>query len=89
MKIKFIDSLITLVYFTLSETKNYALYIFTYYKVVMLFQFKMKPQVHYGEDDCPVLVVNEFPKDDELHFEIEMIDFFKAQARVSTFNSLS
>ena len=30
MKIKFIDSLITPVYFTLSETKNYALYIFTY-----------------------------------------------------------
>ncbi|XP_075647533.1 peptidyl-prolyl cis-trans isomerase PASTICCINO1-like [Castanea sativa] len=41
--------------------------------------FKMKPQVHYGEDDCPVSVVNEFPKDDELHFEIEMIDFFKAK----------
>nr|POE59487.1 peptidyl-prolyl cis-trans isomerase pasticcino1 [Quercus suber] len=41
--------------------------------------FKMKPQVHYGEDDCPVSVVNEYPKDDELHFEIEMIDFFKAK----------
>ncbi|XP_030951718.1 peptidyl-prolyl cis-trans isomerase PASTICCINO1 [Quercus lobata] len=41
--------------------------------------FKMKPQVHYGEDDCPVSVVHEFPKDDELHFEIEMIDFFKAK----------
>ncbi|KAL0016147.1 hypothetical protein SO802_003216 [Lithocarpus litseifolius] len=41
--------------------------------------FKMKPQMHYGEDDCPVSVVNEFPKDDELHFEIEMIDFFKAK----------
>ncbi|KAL4651235.1 hypothetical protein ACB092_01G144700 [Castanea dentata] len=41
--------------------------------------FKMKPQVHYGEDDCPVSIVNEFPKDDELHFEIEMIDFFKAK----------
>ncbi|XP_065621215.1 peptidyl-prolyl cis-trans isomerase PASTICCINO1 [Quercus suber] len=41
--------------------------------------FKMKPQVHYGEDDCPVSVVNEFLKDDELHFEIEMIDFFKAK----------
>ena len=55
----------------------------------MLFQFKMKPQVHYGEHDCPVSVVSEFPKDDELHFEIEMIDFFKAKARVSTFISLS
>ncbi|KAK4581994.1 hypothetical protein RGQ29_025234 [Quercus rubra] len=41
--------------------------------------FKMKPQVHYGEHDCPVSVVSEFPKDDELHFEIEMIDFFKAK----------
>lgn len=41
--------------------------------------FKMKPQLHYGEDDCPVPVSSGFPKDDELHFEIEMIDFFKAK----------
>ncbi|XP_021829549.1 peptidyl-prolyl cis-trans isomerase PASTICCINO1 [Prunus avium] len=41
--------------------------------------FKMKPQVHYGEDDCPVVAPSSFPKDDELHFEIEMIDFFKAK----------
>ncbi|KAF3449037.1 hypothetical protein FNV43_RR09761 [Rhamnella rubrinervis] len=41
--------------------------------------FKMKPQLHYGEDDCPVSVPSGFPKDDELHFEIEMIDFFKAK----------
>ncbi|KAM1489868.1 hypothetical protein ACFXTO_033070 [Malus domestica] len=41
--------------------------------------FKMKPQVHYGEDDCPVSAPSGFPKDDELHFEIEMIDFFKAK----------
>lgn len=42
----------------------------------------MKPQMHYGETDCPVSVSESFPKDDELHFEIEMIDFFKAKARV-------
>lgn len=43
----------------------------------------MKPQVHYGEVDCPVVAPSSFPKDDELHFEIEMIDFFKAKARLS------
>ncbi|KAK9290976.1 hypothetical protein L1049_009158 [Liquidambar formosana] len=35
--------------------------------------FKMKPQLHYGEADCPVSVSNTFPKDDELHFEVEMV----------------
>lgn len=43
-------------------------------------QFKIKPQLHYGEDDCPIQVSSSFPKDDELHFEVEMIDFFKAKA---------
>ncbi|XP_060674522.1 peptidyl-prolyl cis-trans isomerase PASTICCINO1 isoform X2 [Ziziphus jujuba] len=41
--------------------------------------YKMKSQLHYGEDDCPVSVRSDFPKEDELHFEIEMIDFFKAK----------
>ncbi|KAM6563401.1 hypothetical protein CsatB_023399 [Cannabis sativa] len=41
--------------------------------------FKMKPQLHYGEDDCPITAPTGFPKEDELHFEIEMIDFFKAK----------
>lgn len=45
------------------------------------FQFKMKSEMHYGEDDCPVAVPDSFPKDEELHFEIEMIDFAKAKAR--------
>ncbi|KAF9665135.1 hypothetical protein SADUNF_Sadunf16G0090600 [Salix dunnii] len=39
--------------------------------------FKMKPQMHYSEVDCPVSPPSSFPKDDELHFEIEMIDFSK------------
>ncbi|KAI4331686.1 hypothetical protein MLD38_029846 [Melastoma candidum] len=39
--------------------------------------FKIKSPLHYGEEDCPVPVPSNFPKDDELHFEIEMIDFFK------------
>ncbi|GLT75878.1 hypothetical protein SLA2020_475720 [Shorea laevis] len=41
--------------------------------------FKMKPQMHYGEEDCPVRVPSSFPKDDELHFEIELIDFSKVK----------
>ncbi|KAL3037883.1 hypothetical protein AAZX31_01G096600 [Glycine max] len=41
--------------------------------------FKMKPQLHYGEDDCPVSAPDGFPKDDDLHFEIELIEFFKAK----------
>lgn len=48
----------------------------------LLFQFKMKPQMHYAEDDCPVPVPSNFPKDDELHFEIELIDFSKVKARM-------
>ncbi|KAG1337803.1 peptidyl-prolyl cis-trans isomerase PASTICCINO1 [Cocos nucifera] len=41
--------------------------------------FKMKPELHYAEDDCPVPAPEAFPKDDELHFEIEMLDFFKVK----------
>ena len=45
----------------------------------VLSQFKMKPEVHYGEPDCPVTPPEDFPKEDELHFEIELLDFFKAR----------
>uniref|UniRef100_A0A251THW7 peptidylprolyl isomerase n=1 Tax=Helianthus annuus TaxID=4232 RepID=A0A251THW7_HELAN len=38
---------------------------------------KMKPELHYGEDDCPVSVSDSFPKDAELNFEIELIEFSK------------
>ncbi|KAA8548191.1 hypothetical protein F0562_004548 [Nyssa sinensis] len=41
--------------------------------------FKMKSELHYGEDDCPVSASDSFPKDAELHFEIELIDFFKVK----------
>ncbi|GKV10082.1 hypothetical protein SLEP1_g21500 [Rubroshorea leprosula] len=41
--------------------------------------FKMKTQMHYGEEDCPVRVPSSVPKDDELHFEIELIDFSKVK----------
>lgn len=47
------------------------------------FQFKVKPELHYGEEDCPVSVADGFPKDDELHFEIELVDFSKVKARIS------
>jgi hypothetical protein len=39
----------------------------------------MQPKIHYAEDDCPVAAPDGFPKDDELQFEIEMLDFFKAK----------
>ncbi|KAF7144188.1 hypothetical protein RHSIM_Rhsim05G0200700 [Rhododendron simsii] len=39
--------------------------------------FKMKPELHYGEEDCPLSASDSFPVDAELHFEIEMIDFSK------------
>lgn len=50
------------------------------------FQLKMKPQLHYGEDDCPISAPDGFPKDDELHFEIELIEFFKAKVRIWSLN---
>nr|XP_043620404.1 peptidyl-prolyl cis-trans isomerase PASTICCINO1 [Erigeron canadensis] len=40
---------------------------------------KMKPELHYGEDDCPVSVSDSFPKDAELNFEIELIEFSKVK----------
>lgn len=49
------------------------------------FQLKMKPELHYGEDDCPVSVSDSFPKDAELNFEIELIDFSKVKARATNF----
>jgi hypothetical protein len=42
----------------------------------------MKPQLHYSEDDCPISAPDGFPKDDELHFEIELLEFFKAKVRM-------
>ncbi|TYJ19168.1 hypothetical protein E1A91_A09G173700v1 [Gossypium mustelinum] len=41
--------------------------------------FKMMPQMHYGEEDCPVPAPSSFPKEYDLHFEIELIDFSKAK----------
>ncbi|XP_057992162.1 peptidyl-prolyl cis-trans isomerase PASTICCINO1 isoform X2 [Hevea brasiliensis] len=41
--------------------------------------FKMKPEMHYCEVDCPVSPPSSFPQEDELHFEIEMIDFSKVK----------
>ncbi|RZC78438.1 hypothetical protein C5167_002626 [Papaver somniferum] len=41
--------------------------------------FKMKPEMHYGEVDCPVTTSETFPKHDELHFEIELLDFSKVK----------
>lgn len=49
----------------------------------------MKPELHYGEDDCPVKAPDAFPRDDELHFEIEMIDFFKVKVGSAYINSFN
>ncbi|KAL3512999.1 hypothetical protein ACH5RR_025716 [Cinchona calisaya] len=45
--------------------------------------FKIKPEIHYGEEDCPVSVDDRFLKDSELHIEIELIDFSKVKASIS------
>lgn len=39
----------------------------------------MKPEIHYAEEDCPLTISEAFPKNDELHFEIEMVDFHKVK----------
>ncbi|XP_021741091.1 peptidyl-prolyl cis-trans isomerase PASTICCINO1-like [Chenopodium quinoa] len=41
--------------------------------------FRMKSGMHYGEPDCPVPVSEGFPKDVDLNFEIELVDFGKAK----------
>ncbi|PWA83435.1 FKBP-type peptidyl-prolyl cis-trans isomerase family protein [Artemisia annua] len=46
---------------------------------------KMKPELHYGEDDCPVSVPDSFPKDAELNFEIELIEFAKIKVITDDF----
>uniref|UniRef100_A0A251VH36 peptidylprolyl isomerase n=1 Tax=Helianthus annuus TaxID=4232 RepID=A0A251VH36_HELAN len=46
----------------------------------------MKPELHYGKDDCPVSVSDSFPKDVELNFEIELIEFSKIKARTTVIN---
>lgn len=48
------------------------------------FQLKMKAEMHYSESDCPLTAPDSFPMEDELHFEIEMLDFFKVKARKSS-----
>ncbi|KAH7657923.1 Peptidylprolyl isomerase protein [Dioscorea alata] len=49
--------------------------------------FKIKPKLHYAKDDCTLKASDGFPKDDELHFEIEMLDFYKV--KVSIFMSIT
>lgn len=63
---------------------NFLIYYFKIWSY-LLFQFKMKPEMHYGEVDCPVSPPSSFPQEDELHFEIEMIDFSKVKASFLNF----
>ncbi|KAF8396822.1 hypothetical protein HHK36_018455 [Tetracentron sinense] len=57
-----------------------------FFHLIPVGTFKMKPELHYGEVDCPVAVSESFPKNDDLNFEIELIDFFKIKARNINFN---
>jgi hypothetical protein len=61
------------------EALFFHFYPFLLFSYNFPFQFKMQPKVHYAEDDCPLAAPDGFPKDDELQFEIEMLDFFKAK----------
>jgi len=67
-----------------NNTCAYYLVIFVSFSfsLTFFFQFKMQPKIHYAEDDCPVAAPDGFPKDDELQFEIEMLDFFKAKVNL-------
>lgn len=47
--------------------------------------FKMKPELHYDEVDCPLAVSESFPKHDELHFEVELIGFSKVKVVTDDF----
>ncbi|KAL4590057.1 hypothetical protein LXL04_002976 [Taraxacum kok-saghyz] len=49
---------------------------------------KMKPELHYGEDDCPVSASDSFPKDAKLNFEIDLIDFSKVKIVTEDFGVL-
>ncbi|MFS7907607.1 putative peptidylprolyl isomerase [Helianthus anomalus] len=48
-----------------------------------VFIHKMKPELHFGDDDCPVSISDSFSKDDQLNFEIELIEFSKIKARTT------
>lgn len=40
---------------------------------------RIKPEFHYGDKNCPVEVAEDFPKSEELLFEIELLDFVKVK----------
>lgn len=40
---------------------------------------RIKPELHYGDENCPVEVAEDFPKSEELLFEVELLDFFKVK----------
>lgn len=84
-----IVGLIMLVYSTLPKAKIMLAYL-TYYEVVMFVVSVLdETLISWWWGWLSSFVAYDFPNDDELHFGIEMLDFFKAKARMSTFNSLS
>ena len=46
---------------------------------VLLTQLKIQPELHYGDPDCPVTVRDDFPKTEELLFEVELFNFGAAK----------
>jgi len=49
-------------------------------------QLKIRPDLHYADPECPVTVAENFPKGEDLFFEIELLDFHKV--KVSEFLAL-
>jgi hypothetical protein len=42
-------------------------------------QLKIRPDLHYADPECPVTVAENFPKGEDLFFEIELLDFQKVK----------
>jgi FKBP-type peptidyl-prolyl cis-trans isomerase len=40
---------------------------------------KIRPDLHYADPECPVTVAENFPKGEDLFFEIELLDFQKVK----------
>lgn len=46
-------------------------------------QLKIQPELHYGDPECPVRVRDDFPKTEELLFEVELFNFGAAKVHHS------
>lgn len=46
-------------------------------------QLKLIPELHYGDPDCKIPVRDDYPKDQLLFFEIELVDFMTVRVSSS------